>query len=130
MKKFKINVNGVAYDVEVEEVKSTSSSMPQTTAPVAQSTPAVETATPAPTAAVEAAPVVSGAETVDAPMPGTILSIATQAGAQVKAGDVLLVLEAKKMENEIVAPRDGEVAAVHVNVSAVVDAGQALVSLK
>lgn len=127
MKKFKINVNGVAYDVEVEEVQATSqpSILTAETTQVQQSSP-----TPTPAPVKDAAPVVSGAETVDAPMPGTILSINAQAGAQVKAGDVLLVLEAMKMENEIVAPRDGEVAAVHVNVSATVDAGQALVSLK
>jgi biotin carboxyl carrier protein len=63
-------------------------------------------------------------------MPGTIVSIAVSAGQSVKSGDVLLVLEAMKMENEIMAPRDGVVAGVHVNKGDSVDSGKALVSLQ
>ena len=67
---------------------------------------------------------------INAPMPGTIVSVAVSAGQSVKSGDVLLVLEAMKMENEIMAPRDGVVAGVHVAKGESVDSGKALVSLQ
>lgn len=76
-----------------------------------------------------AAPVAAGAETIKCPMPGTILSVNVQAGAQVKKGDILLVLEAMKMENEIMAPRDGVVAGVAVSKGSTVNTGDTLVTL-
>ena len=76
-----------------------------------------------------AAPAAAGSVSVDAPMPGNILDIKVSNGASVKAGDVLLILEAMKMENEIVAPQDGTVASVNVNKGDTVEAGQTLVSL-
>ena len=72
----------------------------------------------------------AGAEVVSSPMPGTILSVNVEAGKNVKKGDVLVVLEAMKMENEIMAPKDAVVAAVHVNKGDSVDSGTPLVSLQ
>ena len=118
MKNLKITVNGTPYDVQVEEVGASA-------APAAA--PAV-----APAAAPKAAPAApaAGAEVVSSPMPGTILSVNVEAGKNVKKGDVLVVLEAMKMENEIMAPKDAVVAAVHVNKGDSVDSGTPLVSLQ
>lgn len=119
MKKFVIKVNGNVYNVEVEETQNFANT------PI--SAPA-QAAAPAP-AAAPAASVPAGAKTVTAPMPGTILDIKVSAGASVKSGDVLCILEAMKMENEIVAPADGTVAAVNVTKGASVNTGDVLVSL-
>ena len=108
MKNLKITVNGVVYDVQVEETGA---------------------AAPAAPAAAPAAPA-AGAEVVASPMPGTIVSVAVSAGASVKKGDVLVVLEAMKMENEIMAPHDATVAGVHVNKGDSVESGTPLVSLQ
>lgn len=129
MKNLKITVNGTAYDVQVEEVAAGA-------APVVASAPAAKPAAPAaapsPAAAPApaAAPVPAGAETVNSPMPGTIVSVNVSAGQNVKKGDVLVVLEAMKMENEIMAPRDAVVAGVQVNKGDSVDSGTPLVSLQ
>ena len=96
MKKYRVNVNGSLYEVEIEEMS----------APATMSAP-----TPAP-AAPAAAP--AGGAQVKAPMPGTILDVRVQNGQAVKKGDVLVVLEAMKMENEIMAPCAGTVNAVNV----------------
>ena len=112
MKNYKITVNGKTYDVTVEEAGA---------APAA----------PAPAAAPAAAPTASaGAVTVKAPMPGTILDIKVTAGAAVKKGDVLCILEAMKMENDICAPQDGTVDAVLVNKGDSVEVNAALIALK
>ncbi len=93
MKKYRINVNGSLYEVEIEEMQ----------APATMSAPK------------PAAPAPAGAGTkVNAPMPGTILDVRVQNGAKVKKGDVLVILEAMKMENEIQAPCDGTVTSVGV----------------
>lgn len=118
MKKFVIKVNGNVYNVEVEETQSFAN------API--SAPAQ---TPAPAAAPVAAPAPAGANVISAPMPGTILDIKVTAGASVKKGDVLCILEAMKMENEITAPADGTVAAINVTKGASVNTGDALISL-
>ncbi len=120
MKQLKITVNGKTYDVMVEETGSVASA--PAAAPVAAPAPAAAPAAPA------AAPV-EGSETISSPMPGTILRVAVNAGAAVKAGEVLLVLEAMKMENEIKAPHDATVAAVLVKQGDSVDSGTDLVSL-
>ncbi len=136
MKNLKITVNGTAYDVQVEEVSGSASvasaSAPAAPAakaaapaPVQASAPAAPAPAPAPKAAVPA-----DAELISSPMPGTIVSVNVTLGQTVKKGDVLLVLEAMKMENEIMAPHDAAVAAVHVNKGDSVDSGTPLVSLQ
>ncbi len=121
MKRYTITVNGTPYDVTVDEAGAS--------APVAA--PAAPTAKPAaPAPAVK--PAVSGAEgsiKVEAPMPGTILDVKTSVGASVKSGDVLCILEAMKMENDIVAPADGTVASIAANKGDSVEAGQIIVTL-
>lgn len=133
MKKYNIVVNGIAYAVEVEEVGSGSAS---TAAPVAApvAAPAAAPAAPtapaaAPTAAPAAAPS-AGAQTIECPMPGTILDIRVKPGDVVAEGQVLLILEAMKMENEIMAPGAGTVDTVQVTKGASVNAGDILISLK
>ena len=125
MRKFNITVNGVAYEVEVEEVAAG-----EVSAPAAAPKAAPKAAAPAakPAAAPKAAPVASGVQ-VKAPMPGTILDVKVSQGASVKKGDVLCILEAMKMENEILAPQDGTVAQVNVTKGASVNSGDALVVL-
>ncbi len=123
MRKFNITVNGTAYEVEVEEVGAGTVSAPVQTAAPVQAAPKAA----APVAKKAAA--VQGGVQVKAPMPGTILSTKAVSGAQVKKGDVLVVLEAMKMENEIVAPQDGTVAQVVVQKGATVNSGDVLVVL-
>ena len=123
MKNYTITVNGTPYSVTVEDANGSA-------APVAAAPAAAPASAPAPApAAAPAAPAAAGSVSVDAPMPGNILDIKVSNGASVKAGDVLLILEAMKMENEIVAPQDGTVASVNVNKGDTVEAGQTLVSL-
>lgn len=124
MKTYTITVNGVAYDVTVEEGAGVA-------APVAAAPAAAPKAAPAaaPKAAAPVASGAAGAVKVNAPMPGKILAVKTQVGAAVKKGDVILVLEAMKMENEIVAPQDGTVASVNVSVGASVESGEVMVTL-
>ena len=120
MKYYNITVNGVAYSVSVEETAA--GAAPVAAAPAA---PVAPKAAPAPKAAAGAA----GAVAVKAPMPGNILDVKVAAGASVKAGDVLVILEAMKMENEIVAPQDGTVASINVNKGDTVNSGDVLVSM-
>lgn len=124
MRKFNITVNGVSYEVEVEEVAA-GSSAPVAAAPVAAPKAAPKAAAPA---APKAAPVAGGTK-INAPMPGTVLDVKVSTGAQVKKGDVLLILEAMKMENEIQAAADGTVAQVLVSKGATVSSGDVLVVL-
>ena len=130
MKTYNITVNGVTYTVEVEEVGATASA-PVAAAPVAA--PAAPVAAPA--AAPKAAPAApkasgaAGAVSVKAPMPGNIMKVNCKAGASVKKGDVLIVLEAMKMENDICAPQDGVVASVEVAQGATVETDAVLVTL-
>jgi biotin carboxyl carrier protein len=120
MKNYRITVNGKAYDVAVEEVGA--GAVPVATVPVAA--PAAPVAAPAP-----AAPAAAGSVTVNAPMPGKILSIKANVGAAVKKGEVILILEAMKMENEVVAPEDGTVASINVAAGDSVEAGDTLATL-
>ncbi|MDD3347996.1 biotin/lipoyl-containing protein [Oscillibacter sp.] len=110
MKKYRVTVNGTPYEIELEELTG------------AAPTPAA----PAAPAPVSAAPVSAGGESVTAPMPGTILSVNVAPGASVKRGQILLVLEAMKMENEILCPRDGNVVSVSVSKGASVESGTLL----
>lgn len=106
MRNLKITVNGVSYDVQVEDAAGGAVSAPS--APVAAPA-AVAAPAPAPKAAPAAK---SGSVEITIPMPGTIVSVNVQAGKKVSKGDVLVVFEAMKMENEIVCPQDGVVASV------------------
>ena len=123
MRKFQITVNGQSYEVEVEEVGGVS-------APAAAPAPVAAPKAAAPAAPKAAAAAPAGAEAVNAPMPGNINAVKVAAGQNVKKGDVLVILEAMKMENEIMAPRDGVVASVAVTKGATVNTGDLLVSLK
>lgn len=111
MKKYRVTVNGTAYEIELEELTGA--------APAAA--PAAATA-PAPAAA--AAP--AGGEQVTSPMPGTILSVNVAAGDAVKRGQVLMILEAMKMENEIMCPCDGKVVSVNTSRGSSVESGTLL----
>ena len=141
MKNYRVTVNGVIYDVVVEEMNGTVqvpyvAPTPMATpapAPVAASAPV--TAAPAPVAAAPA-PAASpspagqaGATAVKAPMPGTVIKVNVKVGDAVKKGDILCVLEAMKMENDIMAPADGVVASVEVSQGASVTTEAVLVTL-
>lgn len=131
MKNYRVTVNGIPYDVVVEEIGEATYSAPA--APVAPAAPAAPAASAAPAAAPKApaaAPKGSaGATAVKAPMPGTLIKVSVKAGDSVKKGDVLCVLEAMKMENDILAPEDGVVATVEVAQGASVATDAVLVTL-
>ncbi|MBE7091762.1 MAG: biotin/lipoyl-binding protein [Clostridiales bacterium] len=116
MRKFNVNVNGKIYVVEIEETGAK--------APVKED-PKAE----APKAEAPAPQVTGGAVNVESPMPGTILDVKVQVGTTVKAGDLLCILEAMKMENEILAPQDGTVKSV-VTKGSTVNTGDILVGLE
>ena len=125
--KYELTLNGRTYEVEVElaEPMLMQEFQSYAPAPAAAAAPVVEAA---PSAAPAAAPVVTGAgEKVDSPMPGTILKVNVAAGQTVKEGDLLVVLEAMKMENEIFAPKSGTVSQVAVSKGASVNTGDVLV---
>ncbi len=125
MKQYKVNVNGTLYEITLEVVEG--AEIAAAPAPVAAPVAAAPVAEAAPVPAPAATPVVAGAgETINAPMPGNILAVNVKAGDTVKKGDVLMILEAMKMENEIMAPADGTVVSVNVNVGATVETGTAL----
>ena len=126
---YKVTLNGRTYEVEVEAGKAMLLDEYEAIAPApVAAAPAAAPAAAAPAAAAPAAPVVTGAgETVSAPMPGNILKVNVKAGDAVKAGTVLVVLEAMKMENEIMAPKDGTVTQVLVSKGSTVDTGAPLV---
>lgn len=130
MKNYTITVNGTPYNVTVEE----GAGAPVAAAPVAAAAPAPAPAAvpaPAPTAAPKAAAPQgsAGSVKVEAPMPGTILDVKVSVGDSVSSGSVLCILEAMKMENEIVAPQDGTVASINVAKSDSVEAGQVIITL-
>ncbi|MBR2955160.1 MAG: biotin/lipoyl-binding protein [Ruminococcus sp.] len=127
--KYKVTLNGKTYEVEVEKGKAILLDEYEALAPApaAAVAPAAAPAA-APVAAAPAAPVnLAAGETVAAPMPGNILRIDVNQGDVVKSGQVLVILEAMKMENEIVAPKDGTVAQIVTSKGAVVDTGSPLV---
>ena len=115
MKAYRVNVNGNVYEITLEVIDKAD----------IKAAPAPQAAAPAPAAA----PVAEGAKTVTAPMPGNILKVNVQAGQAVKKGDVLMILEAMKMENEIMAPSDCTVASVNVTAGTTVEAGTVLCTL-
>ncbi|MCL5982057.1 MAG: biotin/lipoyl-binding protein [Firmicutes bacterium] len=138
MRMFKITVNGKGYDVAVEEIAALQATKSPTIAAV-PAAPVAPKATPAPEAPSKPAPeqkVVSKppasaeGKVVVAPMPGTILTVSVKEGAQVKSGEVLLILEAMKMENEITSPVAGTVKKVAVNKGGNVNTGDVLVVIE
>ena len=123
MKNYRVTVNGVAYDVVVEELNGSAAPAPVAAAPVA-----APKAAPAPAAAPKASGN-AGAIAVKAPMPGNLIKVNVKVGDAVKKGDVLCVLEAMKMENDIMAPADGVVASVEAAKGASVATDAVLVTL-
>lgn len=129
MRKFQIVVNGNSYIVDVEELAAGQAPAPVAAAPVAAAPKAAPAPAAAPAAPKAAAAAPAGAEAVKSPMPGTINAVNVTAGQAVKKGDILCILEAMKMENEIMASRDGVVASVNVTKGATVASGDVLLTL-
>jgi len=127
MQYFKVTINGKTFDVNVEEVQNGAAAAPAVTAPapVAQAQPA-----PAPAAAAAPTSVDAGDVPIKAPLGGNIMAIKVKPGEQVKSGQVLLTLEALKMENEIVAAQDGVVKDIFAQPGAAVNVGDILVTLR
>lgn len=127
MKKFNITVNGNSYIVEVEEIKegkTIKNTSPESQMPQSSST----SPSPKPSAALPASSVVPGG--VKAPMPGTINDVKVIQGQSVKSGQVLLILEAMKMENEIMSPKDGIVKSVYTSKGSSVNTGDVLIVIE
>lgn len=127
MKTYTITVNGNVYDVTVEEGGAGSVAATPVAAPKAVAPVAAPKAAPAPKAAAPSG--AQGGVKVNAPMPGKILGVKANPGQAVKKGQVILILEAMKMENEVVAPQDGTVASINVSVGDMVESGDVLATL-
>lgn len=131
--KYKITLNGRVYEVVVEKGQAIladeyEAMAPAAPAPAAPAAAAAPVAAAAPAAPAAAASIAAG-EPVNAPLPGTVVSVKVSAGQAVKSGDILAVIEAMKMENEVLAPKDGTVAQVVVAQGAAVKTGDPLVVL-
>ena len=113
MKKYRVTVNGTVYEIELEELTGAAPSAPAAPAAAAPAAPAAA-----------AAP--AGGEQVTSPMPGTILAVNVAVGDTVKRGQVLMILEAMKMENEIMCPCDGKIVSVNTSKGATVESGTLL----
>ncbi len=123
MKKYKVNVNGTNYEIAIELIDADAKVEEIKTAPAAPAAPAPEApAAPAATA--------GNGETVNAPMPGNILAINVNVGDTVSEGQVLMILEAMKMENEIMAPKSGKITSIGVTTGAVVESGAVLCTIE
>ena len=124
--KYRVTVDGTAFDVEVEDLGAPAT--PVASVPVSAPIAATAPAAPAPAAAAPASkPVPAGGVTITSPMPGKILKVAVSAGQSVKNGEVVVLLEAMKMENEIFAEADGKVTDVRVRTGDAVNSGDVLV---
>ena len=119
MKRYTITVNGTPYDVTVDEAGNTGK---PAVVPVAAAPAAVPVSAPA-------VPAASGATKIESPMPGTILDVKVNVGDSVTNGQVVCILEAMKMENDIVAPADGTIASISVKKGDTVEAGSVLISM-
>ena len=124
MKNYTITVNGNVYNVTVEE-GTTAGAAPVVSA--AKAAPAPKAAPAAPKAAAPAG--AAGSVSVSAPMPGKVVAVKAAVGQAVKKGDVILVLEAMKMENDIVAPQDGTIASINASTGDSVESGAVLATL-
>lgn len=135
MKKYKVTVDGETYTVIVEEIAAEENLFRETgasaAAPVSPQRAAAPAARPAQEFAAPpgSAPSATDALTVDSPMPGEIIALVVKTGDTVNEGDVLLILEAMKMENEITAPRAGTISAVHITAGDTVSSGDLLVEI-
>ena len=128
LRKFKIKVDGQEYQVEMEEIGAVAAPAPvaPVAAPAAPAAPAVEAA-PAPAAPVASTP--AGADAMPSPMPGIFFRFLVNVGDTVSENQPLMILEAMKMENEIVATKAGVVAGIHVKEGQVVNPGDALITI-
>ncbi|MFA6848805.1 MAG: biotin/lipoyl-containing protein [Selenomonadaceae bacterium] len=129
MEKFKITLDGVTHEVEVEKVGASSArqvSTPTAAAVAVSSTPVLKASAPV----KKAIAVPAGAKPIKAPMPGKILSVSATVGQVVKSGDVLAILEAMKMANEIMAPTDGKVIEINATVGQAVSTGDVLIVME
>lgn len=131
MRKFNISVNGKSYEVEVEEIGGAATSAPAYSAPASAPAPAAApAAAPAPKPAAPAAGGSEGSTKVTSPMPGTILSINVNVGDAVSEGQAIVILEAMKMENEIVAPKAGKITSINTTKGASVNSGDLLATME
>lgn len=133
LRKFKITIDGKTYLVEMEEIGGTPAAAAPTPAPAAAPTPAAETPAPAPAAPTSppATPAAASGEgeVVTAPMPGTVTKILVKSGDAVTENQPLMILEAMKMENEIVAPKAGTVGDIIATLNQSVNSGDGLISI-
>lgn len=129
LRKFKISIDGKEYLVEMEEIggvpQPAASIPPVAPAPTQETTPAPVEITPAPVATMQA-----GADAMPSPMPGTILKILVNVGDSVQENQPLMILEAMKMENEIVAGKDGTITGIHVAQGDMVNPGDSLITVQ
>ena len=133
MKRYSVTVNGKVYDVVVDELGASQAAPAAAPAPVPAPAPAAPAApAPAPTPAPAAAPApvpVSGGDPINAPMPGNILDVRVKDGDQVTKGQVICILEAMKMENEIMSPKDGTVAGMRVKMGDTVNSNDPICNI-
>lgn len=127
--KYKVTLNGKIYEVEVEKGEAILVDEYEAMAPAAPAPAAVPVAAPATTAAAPVATPTAGANAVTSPLPGTVLEVKVTAGQKVKAGDLMFIIEAMKMENEVLAPTDGTVTKILANKGSSVETGAALAEL-
>lgn len=132
MRKFIINVNGNSYEVEVEEVdgvKTEEKPVTKSVESAVKSTPTPKVLRGSNTEVKKEVSVSAGQEVIQAPMPGNIWKVLVNEDDTIKAGDVLLILEAMKMQNEIVSPRDGKIVSISVKDGQIVSTGEKLIVL-
>lgn len=125
MKRFLIKINGKTYDAEVEVIGASAAAPAVAPAPAA----APKAAAPAPAPAPAAAPKAGGPANVTSPLPGTVLRLVKNAGDTVAAGEVVMIVESMKMENEVVAPEAGRIASIAVAAGSAINTGDLLFTL-